>query len=606
MHVGKCFSIVLLFLVAAPASVLAQGFTRYTYHDEAKKNLKEIYQVRDTIRNILQGRYISYFLNGNIESKGLFVNNETTGVWEFYYETGNLKMRGILRQNSNYGLWEYFYENGAKSMEGTINEKEREGEWKIYYESGDLKEIGEFKKNKREGLWKTYFEDGTLRGEIEYTEDNGRYVEYYHSGKVMAEGPKSGSRQVGLWRNYAEDGTLQGEGEYSGGKRNGEWKYFYPSGNKASSGTYENDEPNGKWTYHFEDGKVSSSGEFVGGQKNGYWSSFHTDGSLKNEITFNNGSGEFREYHSNGKLKIKGMVVNGKNQGKWQYFFPDGKLEGECDYDQGKGTYTGYYPSGTRQTKGQMQDDERIGTWELYHEDGTLSGYYKPFYEDPVKANEINSLINNPKNVSTVSSKAVRKGFNYFQPRFPEYHSAIIQGNPVFSFIGSMPFGIEFYNQGRLGHEFEFEGIRSPFFTGDSNVPMDKIFNRGYAIAIKQKFYNPLPIGMWYFAQEIRFTNVGHFSNISLSKSTTNLVTVGASEQRAEYGLQLGARLMQKNDGDGFTIDAFAGYSLGYRIFDTDPIFEEIFRSVNKDKLSQTFRFGLNFGYSLSFDGGRR
>ena len=86
-----------------PFSALAQGVTRFIYHDAAKKNLKEIYQVKDTVLNTLHGRYISYFLNGNIESKGQFMSNETTGMWEFYFETGNLRMRGILRQNSNYG-----------------------------------------------------------------------------------------------------------------------------------------------------------------------------------------------------------------------------------------------------------------------------------------------------------------------------------------------------------------------------------------------------------------------------------------------------------------------------------------------------------------------
>ena len=118
----------------------AQGVMRYVYYDAARKNVKEIYQVKDTVQNILQGRYISYFLNGNIESKGQFINNETTGVWEFYFETGNLRMRGILRQSSNYGTWEYFFENGVKSMEGTVDGKKKEGEWKIYYESGDMKE----------------------------------------------------------------------------------------------------------------------------------------------------------------------------------------------------------------------------------------------------------------------------------------------------------------------------------------------------------------------------------------------------------------------------------------------------------------------------------
>src|SRR6185436_19329643 len=119
---------ILIFSLSVPlASAIGQVITRFTYHDAEKKNIKEAYQVKDTINNVLQGRYVSYFLNGHIESKGQFVNNETTGIWEFYYETGNLKMRGVLRQNSNYGLWEYFYENGQKSMEGTIEGRQREG-----------------------------------------------------------------------------------------------------------------------------------------------------------------------------------------------------------------------------------------------------------------------------------------------------------------------------------------------------------------------------------------------------------------------------------------------------------------------------------------------
>jgi hypothetical protein len=45
--------------------------------------------------------------------------------------------------------------------------------------------------------------------------------------------------------------------------------------------------------------------------------------------------------------------------------------------------------------------------------------------------------------------------------------------------------------------------------------------------------------------------------------------------------------------------------AIGYRIFDVEPIFETVFETVNQKKLSQTFRFGLNFGYSFSFDGRR-
>ena len=600
-----------LILIALPQLLLAQGVTRTTYHDAARKNMKEIYQVRDTISNTLHGRYISYFLNGNVESKGQFMNNETTGVWEFYYETGNLKMRGILRQNSNYGLWEYFYESGQKSMEGMINEKNKEGEWKIYYESGDLKEVGEYKQNKRSGPWKTYFEDGTLRGEIDYSEDHGRFTEYYHSGKVMAEGPKAGPRNVGHWRYFAEDGTLEGEGDYSNNKKNGEWKYYYPSGKISSSGLFENDEPAGKWNYYFEDGKVSSSGVFVGGKKNGYWSTLQQDGS-KREITYDKGSGELREYYPSGKLKAKGQVLDGKNQGKWQYFFEDGRLEGESELDKGKGTYFGYYPSGTVQTKGLIEDDLRVGTWELYEQDGKLAGYYKPFYVNHALADEIGALLKSKTSKSTPPKTTARakRYFDYFRARNPEYHGVIVGGNPMMSFLGSMPLSVEFYNQRRLGHEFGFEGIRDPFYTADAQVPQKKTFTRGYAISVRQKFYNPIKTGMWYVAHEIRFTNLGYFSNIEFSQSpmTTSFpITASATEQKAEYGITLGGRLMQHNDGDGFTIDAFAGYAVGYRFFDVEPIYESVFSNINRDKFSQTFRFGLNFGYSFSFDGrGRR
>ena len=594
---------ILVVTTLLPFSALAQGVTRFVYHDVAKKNLKEIYQVKDTVHNILHGRYISYYLNGNIESKGQFMNNETTGMWEFYFETGNLRMRGILRQNSNYGRWEYFYESGSKSMEGTIDGKNRIGEWNIYYESGDLKEQGEFSDNKRSGLWKTYFEDGTLRGEIEYVDDYGRYTEYYHSGKVFGEGPKAGSRSVGHWRFFSEDGILNGEGDYVNGKKNGDWRYYYASGKVASSGQYQDDEPSGKWNYYFEDGSVSSSGEYVGGKKNGYWSSLHKSGTVESEITYNNGTGEYREYYNGGKLKVKGQIVDGKNQGHWQYFFEDGKTEGECEFEKGKGTYRGFYPNGTLQTKGQIDDDLRVGTWELYEQDGTLSGYYKPFYNDKALSNDIGSLVNKNKVILPVTRTA-KRGFYYFTPRFPEYRSVILASNPFSTFIGKIPLGIEFYNQSRLGHEFEFEGIRDPFFTADADVPENIIFKRGYSMAVKQKFYNSLPIGMWYFAHEVRFTNLGYFSNVTFSKSP-NLITASASEQRFEYGVLLGSRLMQRNDGNGFTIDAFVGYGVGYRFSDIEPIYDDVFRTIKSDAFSHTFRFGLNFGYSMSFDGRR-
>jgi uncharacterized protein len=588
-----------LFILGVSFQALSQGFTRQTFHDLEKTNLKEVYQVKDTIRNIAHGRYIAYYLNGNVESKGQFTNNETTGVWEFFYETGNLKMRGILRQRENYGLWEYFYESGQKSMEGTINGKNREGEWKTYYENGQVKEIGEYIVNKRVGLWKVYFEDGVLRGEIEYTDDFGTYTEYYHSGKVLAQGPKSSTKNVGHWRFFSEEGFLQSEGDYDGGKKNGEWVTYYASGKIASKGKYENDQPTGKWEYFFEDGKSSAFGEYSNGVKTGIWKTLSPNGALLSEATYTKGTGDYREYFPGGNLKTKGQIVDNKKEGRWEYYYEDGKKEGECDFREDKGTYIGYYPNGNLQTKGTLEGDLKTGTWEIYENDGKLSGYYRPFYDDRKLGKEIADLTKSG-GKATRSQSAARK-LTYFDARFNEFRGVIIEGNPIMVFAGRLPVGVEFYLQERLGHEFEFVGIRDPFFRSDISIPVGKQFERGYSIAIKQKFYNQVKAGMWYFGHEIRFTNYGHFINQPAPFSSLEVYTYSAVEQRIQWGLLGGYRIMQRNNAKGFTIDAFISANIGYRGFDVDPAFASFFEDVKQSRVATTIHFGLNFGRVFAF-----
>jgi uncharacterized protein len=583
-----------LLLIALPNVLFGQGFTRQTYHDPAKKNIKEVYQVKDTTTNTLHGKYISYFLNGKIESRGQFTNNETSGVWEFYYETGALKMRGILFKGANYGLWEYFFENGRKSMEGIIYGKNREGEWKTYYENGQVKEIGEYVDNKRTGVWKNYFEDGVLKGSIEYTDDFGRYVEYYHSGKVYGEGPRSGTKNVGHWRYFAEDGTLQSEGDFANGKKHGNWITYYPSGKIASQGSYQNDEQSGTWVYMFEDGKVSSTGEYVAGKKQGSWKSYGASGALKSEVNLSEGNGEYREYYPSGKLKVKGRMQDGKRQGKWEFYYENGVREGVCEYEKDKGTYYGYYPNGTLNTKGTLDGELKTGTWEIYNQDGKLSGYYKPFYENKKLAGEINSLAAR----STTKKSASKSRRSHFDERNNEFKGVIGATNPLWLAAGRIPFGIEFYLQERLGHEFEFIGIRNPFFKEDLEIAAGKQFERGYSIAIKQKLYNPLKAGMWYFGHEIRFTNLGHFVNQAPNQK---LFTFNAVEQRIQWGPMLGYRIMRKNNATGFTIDCFVSADVGYRNFDVDPFYESYFQDLNQSKLAMTFNFGLNLGHVFSF-----
>ncbi|MTI22049.1 membrane-binding protein [Fulvivirga sp. RKSG066] len=588
-------------LIACAISAQAQ-ITRYSYHDDEKQNLKEMYQVKDTISNILEGKYISYYLNGNIESQGQFSNNETVGSWNFYYETGKLKMTGTLEPNSNDGYWEYYYESGNKSMEGEISDNKRTGDWRIYFESGELKEEGAFKESKREGPWRYYYESGSLKGQVNYTNARGQFTEFYSTGEVRAEGTRVGLKNVGKWQYFYKDGNLQAEGVYENGLKTGEWTYYHRNGNVSASGAFLDGEANGDWVYFYPNGKESSKGAFVEGEKSGYWGVFFEDGSLKGETIFKDGTGIYKEYYTDGSLKIRGSIVEGKRDGLWKYYYLGGDLEGECEFNEGTGEYLGYYPDGTLQTKGTLEEGKKVGRWELYDKSGSLTGYYKPIYDEEGLQEEEIEAVRPKREYGVADYKFTGRKIKYFESKINEFQGVIMSINPLGSFIGRVPFAVEFYMQERLGHEFEFEGIRDPFYTNDNDVPLNDTYTRGYAIALKQKFYNEhSKFGLLYFGHEMRFTNLSHFANIESTRVQGNEIKVSASEQKVEYSVLLGYRLMQNTADKGFTIDAYVSLGTGYRNFSVSQEFKRAFDGLDQSKITFKPSFGVNFGYILSF-----
>tara|TARA_X000000368_G_scaffold414493_1_gene404448 strand:- start:1113 stop:1514 length:402 start_codon:yes stop_codon:yes gene_type:complete len=81
-----------------------------TYENEVKRSIQQY------INGIDYGKWVFYFPNGNIETKGRFNKvGKRIGKWSYYYENGQLK------QVSRYS------KNG-----------ERSGKWKKYNEVGDL------------------------------------------------------------------------------------------------------------------------------------------------------------------------------------------------------------------------------------------------------------------------------------------------------------------------------------------------------------------------------------------------------------------------------------------------------------------------------------
>jgi hypothetical protein len=62
-----------------------------------EKMLKSLETFKRLQPDTLDGEAIYYYSNGKLDSKGVYENNERTGVWEFYHETGDLSSKVTFR-----------------------------------------------------------------------------------------------------------------------------------------------------------------------------------------------------------------------------------------------------------------------------------------------------------------------------------------------------------------------------------------------------------------------------------------------------------------------------------------------------------------------------
>ena len=124
------------------------------------------------------------------KEKGLYEDGEKTGEWLTYYDNGNIESKGsYISGDKDYiwedknGLWQYFYKNGILKEEGEF----------IVYESYGTK------KNGRHGVWKEYHDNGQLKVELQYN------ARHWSSGKIVK----------GIYNCYDREGNLYQKVHYN-------------------------------------------------------------------------------------------------------------------------------------------------------------------------------------------------------------------------------------------------------------------------------------------------------------------------------------------------------------------------------------------------------
>jgi antitoxin component YwqK of YwqJK toxin-antitoxin module len=243
-----------------------------------------------------------YYEGGAVKFTGTYKDGVAEGIHREFspegkvtnakvYVEGVLTGEGILDTIGRMqGMWREYHPNGELKSKGEYINSKRVGEWVFFHPNGKEEQKGKYdKKGKAQGPWRWYYESGNILREENYRNDlqDGTMTEYSEDGKVITKGDYVDGLKEGPWMLQLAD--YREEGEYKADRRDGEWKHYYTDTDKLRFvGKFVDGVPDGLQTYYYRDGKEKQKGKYLGGMKEGEWYFYDESGFLFLTILFKN------------------------------------------------------------------------------------------------------------------------------------------------------------------------------------------------------------------------------------------------------------------------------------------------------------------------------
>jgi antitoxin component YwqK of YwqJK toxin-antitoxin module len=87
---------------------------------------------------------------------------------QIFYPNKQLRIDGFFKDGEKDGKWVYYYEDGIMWSKGFFRKGNMDGKYETYHPNGKLAVKGSFKEGTRIGKWYYYNEDGSLEKEVDY------------------------------------------------------------------------------------------------------------------------------------------------------------------------------------------------------------------------------------------------------------------------------------------------------------------------------------------------------------------------------------------------------------------------------------------------------
>ena len=181
-----------------------------------------------------QGHWIKKYPDEAILYDGFFKDDHPVGEFKRYYEDKSLKSILVYSDDGRNATATVYHPNGNISSKGTYINQMKEGKWQFYsaFTIGHMVSEEIYSKNLRNGLSLKFFQDSTIAERLTYINEikQGEWIQYYPSGAVLLKSNYTNGKINGKFEVWFENRTIEYSGQYKNDSRDGLWIIYNQNG----------------------------------------------------------------------------------------------------------------------------------------------------------------------------------------------------------------------------------------------------------------------------------------------------------------------------------------------------------------------------------------
>ncbi len=183
-----------------------------------------------------QGHWIKKYPDGNVMYDGFFRNDKPVGEFKRYYEDQTIKSLLVFNESGAEALATLYYQNGNVASRGKYINQLKEGTWHFFsvLTSGVLIGDEEYLNDKRNGLSRKFFPDSIIAEVINFKNDikDGEWIKYHPDGSVNFRTTYINGKLNGKFEAFFAGGKPEVLGRYKNDLRDGVWLIYNKNGSQ--------------------------------------------------------------------------------------------------------------------------------------------------------------------------------------------------------------------------------------------------------------------------------------------------------------------------------------------------------------------------------------